>query len=258
MAVHPTNSELISNHSAAKERFLGLERRFARDPALHKQYCQFINEAIAIGHIRLVDRPANGPTYYIPHHTVMKKFRVVFDGSCKTSNGKSLNDILLNCPKVQDNLFDHLLRFRRYRFGLTADIKQMYRQVKLDKNQWDLQRIFFRASPNEPIQEYWITVVIWGLKSAGYNAAKALIRCGKDNETESPLASRVISNSFYMDDMLDSAKSRKEAKEIRNQTTETLAKGGFELCKFVTNADDHAANIGQDVDLMLDSQVCSD
>lgn len=57
--------------------------------------------------------------HYLPHHAVMKedsiitKLRVVFDGSCKTSSGKSLNDILRVGPIIQSELFAIITRFRQ-------------------------------------------------------------------------------------------------------------------------------------------------
>lgn len=45
--------------------------------------------------------------YYIPHHAVIKedstttKVRVVFDASCKSTSGVSLNDISIVGPTVQ-------------------------------------------------------------------------------------------------------------------------------------------------------------
>lgn len=70
--------------------------------------------------------------YVIPHHAVFKivnnsaKIRVVFDGSCKTSLG-SLNDHLLSGPKLQLDISDIILNFRRHRYALTTDIVKMYR-----------------------------------------------------------------------------------------------------------------------------------
>jgi hypothetical protein len=49
--------------------------------------------------------------FYMPYHGVLKetssttKLRVVFNGSKKSNNGVSLNDILIIVPKVQDDLF---------------------------------------------------------------------------------------------------------------------------------------------------------
>lgn len=74
-------------------------------------------------------------SYYLSHFGVVKessittKLRVVFDGSCKTTNGTSLNDLQLTGPTIQQELFDILLRFRTYRYVLSADIEKMYRQV---------------------------------------------------------------------------------------------------------------------------------
>jgi len=79
------------------------------------------------------------------HHTVIKsssnttKERVVFD-ALKTSNGLSLNDVLLVEPTVQDPLFIHLLRFCEYKYVLFADIEKIYRQVSLHKNDRVYQR----------------------------------------------------------------------------------------------------------------------
>ncbi|CAI6358042.1 unnamed protein product [Macrosiphum euphorbiae] len=64
-----------------------------------------------------VDNPGT-PTegyYYLPPHAVVKessttpKMRVVFDGSAKSTTGKSLNDTLAPSPTTQPELFDILL-----------------------------------------------------------------------------------------------------------------------------------------------------
>jgi len=50
-----------------------------------------------------------GPNFYMPHHGIVKetssttKLRVVLNGSEKSSNGVSLNDIMMAGPKVQDD-----------------------------------------------------------------------------------------------------------------------------------------------------------
>jgi len=74
--------------------------------------------------------------YYLPHDAVFKssssttRTRVVFDGSCRSSNGLSLNDTLLVGPTLQD-LYSIVLRFRTYQIVFTADIAKMYRQVRI-------------------------------------------------------------------------------------------------------------------------------
>jgi hypothetical protein len=57
------------------------------------------------------------------------KLRVVFSGSEKSSNGVSLNDLLMIGPKVQDDLLDIVQRFRLHRIVMSADVAKMYRQV---------------------------------------------------------------------------------------------------------------------------------
>lgn len=59
-------------------------------------------------------------TCYLLHNAIRKenstmtKLRVVFDASCKTDWGFSLNDVLLKSPFIQNELLCILARFRYF------------------------------------------------------------------------------------------------------------------------------------------------
>ena len=61
----------------------------------------------------------NPASHYIPHHGIARndrdttKLRIVFDGSAKEKNNEgSLNNHLLNGPKLLPPIFDLLVTFR--------------------------------------------------------------------------------------------------------------------------------------------------
>jgi len=148
--------QLGESHSTALSRFYAIERKLQRNPALKIQYVQFMKDYQSLGHmVRVHDNNTtiNTQRYYIPHHPVIKdnslttKLRVVFDASCK-STGLSLNDCLMVGPTLQQDLFSILLRFRTFKYALTADVTQMFRQVWIHKTQVPLQTILWREDPN--------------------------------------------------------------------------------------------------------------
>ena len=65
---------------------------------------------------------------YLPTRQTTK-CRVVFDGSAKTSSGKSLNDCLLAGPALQQNLVAIELKFRMKKVGLVGDCAKMFLQI---------------------------------------------------------------------------------------------------------------------------------
>ena len=95
-----------------------------REPKFKEKYVEFMREFISMGHLELVPLDSEEPDvtkcFYVPHHGVLKesstttKLRVVFDASAKTSSGVSLNDSLLTGPRIQDEIFKILVRFRFY------------------------------------------------------------------------------------------------------------------------------------------------
>ncbi|KAH8251117.1 hypothetical protein KR032_000974, partial [Drosophila birchii] len=91
-----------------------LQDRFQNKRLL--QYDGVIQEYLDLGHMNEVPSTLNSPTYYLPHHAVIKpestttKLRVVFNASSPSANGTSLNDILHAGPVLQSDLTIQILK----------------------------------------------------------------------------------------------------------------------------------------------------
>ena len=143
--------------------------------------------------------------YYLPppHHCVFKdsttsKLRVLFDASSKSPNGNSLNGCLLLGPRLHDDVFDILIRFRVHQYALSADVAKMYRQVALDKSDCDFHRILWRDYMTDEIRELRMTRVTYGVASSSYHSFRALQEIGKRN---GPVLATVIIQSCWKLDL---------------------------------------------------------
>lgn len=197
-----------------------------------------MKEFIAKGYMKLADRvPEGAPYYMVPYHPVSvdKKLRLVFDASCKTTSGLSLNDIQLAGPKLQAELFDILLEFRVGVIAITADIAKMYLQVYVAPEYWDLQRVYWRESPDDEMLAFWICVSIFGMRYSAYVAVAVLIKLATILKHRFPNVLRLILRNFYVDDFIKSVHTLQEAKAISKEANECLQEGGFELVKWTSN-----------------------
>ena len=149
--------KLGDSYHIAKAKFLKLEQSLMKQPQLKKDYSEFLEEYVQLGHMTPLceaDEKENSPNFYMPHHGVLKetssttKLRIVFNGSEKSSNGISLNDILMTGPKFQDDLSDIVQRFRLHRIVMSADVAKMYRQVWVHPDDRCLQTILWRKTPD--------------------------------------------------------------------------------------------------------------
>lgn len=245
----PVKSEDIRDQGSKKiafQRFYQLERRFLGDNEMREVYVQFMKQYEELGHMKLMTTTEviaeRDRCWYLPHHAIHSqrtgtggKFRVVFDASAKNKQGISLNDRLLIGPRIQDELVDLLLRFRMFRVAITADIEKMYRQIWMNERDTHLQRILWRESIHQPVREYALQTVTYGIASAPYLATKCLQRLAKENEVKYPKASEVLKKDFYMDDLLSGANSIEEAQKLQRELVELLHMGRFKLRKWASN-----------------------
>lgn len=226
-----------SSYGVALKRLKALERRLERNPETQSAFHEFMSDYIKTDNM-VPAPPATIPSksYYIPYHIIdKKKFRVVFDASCPTSTGVSFNSLQLPGEKLQADLGKILLRFRLHRYAITADIVKMYRQVLVNKEQHNYQRIIYRPSNDVPVKEYCLTTVTWGMTSAGFNAVRALRQCAFDEQQAHPTASQAVLNDFYIDDFLSGRNDYQSLCQLRDEIIRMLTLGGFQLSKWATN-----------------------
>lgn len=231
--------------SRSLQRFHNLEKRFKKDPALFRKYKDFIGEYVSLGHAKYLDLEIydleSGQVYFLPHHPVINensqttKLRVVFDGSMFTNLGFSLNDMLLNGPCIQNELFNILILFRLHKFILITDIQKMFRQINITPEQCCLQNILWRDTPEESIKCLQLSTVTYGLKSSTFLATRCLAELAYRYKDQFPLAAPILLQNTYVDDIIFGDNNIENLLEMKKQLIELLKLGGFSLHKWTTN-----------------------
>ena len=107
---------LQNNLEMAEKRLHNLEKKLFKEPEVAQEYSKIINQYLEKGYVSKVstDKDCDSVKWYLPHFPVVRKDR-------STTKG----------PKLQNDLFNVLLRFRRYPVALICDIAEMYLRVKL-------------------------------------------------------------------------------------------------------------------------------
>lgn len=232
---------LGSSRTQAVRQFLSTERQFEKKPEMKALYTEVIQDYLRRNWIEPVPKDElNLPAYYMPHHGILKdslttKLRVVYNASAATSSGHSLNDLLLVGPPVQPELIYILLNFRKHQFAMTADISKMYLQLVLEPSHANFQRLVWRDSKNQPIQDFRITRVCFGVACSPFLATRALIELSNLHEDTHPLAATALRKSFYVDDGIISSPSLAEAQKTQRELIEILQSAGFVLTKWSSN-----------------------
>ncbi|KAK9679075.1 Reverse transcriptase (RNA-dependent DNA polymerase) [Popillia japonica] len=230
--------DLMGNHLQPKPSDIADRKSGNREA-----YTEFMAEYERLGHMSIEENDEkNEPSFYLPHHGVSSqnsqttRLRVVFDGSAPSTTGWSLNDLQYVGQNLQDELLNLILRFRQWKYVICADIMKMYRQILIRPEQRSLQKILWRKNPSENISVYTLNTVTYGTTSAPYLAIRCLKQLATENQEKHPEAARIISDDFYVDDMLTGGdKAENVIKRIEEVKT-ILQSAGFELHKWLSNS----------------------
>lgn len=235
---------LGQSRDIALSRFRKLEYRLEKNPTLKRDYHLCLLEYIDLDHMEPCIPPManNVKHYYIPHHAVIKessqttRTRVVFDSGCKSTNNKYLNDLLLTGPKLHADIIDILLNFRIHAIAFIADIKQMYRNVLVRETDRDFQRIVWRSSPDQPIRDYRLRTVTFGVSSSPYLALRVIRQLADDEAQRFPLASQVLMRHVFVDDVASGSNTVLNALSLQRELVGICKSAGFELRKWFSNS----------------------
>lgn len=236
---------LGDSYNIAKGRFMSLENKLQRQPHYRSMYVDFMREYEKLGHMTRIE-DYSMPCYFLPHHGVFRehstttKLRVVFNGSQKTSSGKSLNDIQWIGPPLQNDIFVILLRFRQYQYVACADIEKMFRQISIHEDQRKLQLILWRENMSDPLSVYRLNTVTYGTASAPYLSIRCVRQLALD--CSDPEIARIILENMYVDDLLMGDDNKSHLSYLCKQVSDVLNSGCLPLRKWVFNSPEVASD----------------
>ena len=233
-------SLLMSNKEAALGRLASLSRRLDKEPVLRDRYDAVLEEMEMSGVIVEVpteELASDHPTSYLPHRPVLKqsgslKVRPVFDASAKGPNGISLNDCVEVGPALTPHLLDILIRFRRWRYGFSADIVKAFLQIGLAREDQDAHRFLWRHGARTRVMRF--QRVTFGVACSPF-LLNATIQHHLAQSDDSHEVSEMRDN-FYCDDLLSGADSEEEVADMLQEACSVMREAGMELSKCTSNS----------------------
>ena len=210
---------LPSNRQMAERRLRSVEKKLKQDESLAQAYQSVIDDYKSKGYIREVpeEEPKPSSEWFLPHFPVVRpekattKVRIVFDGSAQ-QNGKSLNSESLPGPKLQSDIVDILVKFRKESFALVGDVTQMYHQLILRPVDRPLHRFLYRnLGCDESPRVYEFQRFIFGGCYCPFCVQFVWQKHAETNMEIYPLAAKAVLEHCYMDDLMPSVPTVDEA-----------------------------------------------
>ena len=246
---------LQNNRSMAESRLRMLKKKFESNEKLATDYTATVEAYIKDGHAKLVEESElNTPhQWFLFHHCVFKrsnpeKCRVVFDCAAQYK-GVSLNDVILQGPNFLNNLSGVLIRFRKEPMAVVGDIKLMFHQCFVSEMDKRFLRFLWWPSGDttQKPKVYCMNVHLFGGKSSPSVVNFCMRKIAEDNaEAFSELAIDTLRRSFYMDDMIRSVSTIKEARDLIPEMQALLKAGGFDLAKFMSTSRDVIESVSEE------------
>ncbi|XP_021358095.1 uncharacterized protein LOC110453467 [Mizuhopecten yessoensis] len=237
---------LPNNYQQARQRAENLVKSLKRDPVKQEHFVQFMKKifdnkhAEEALHVREEEEHWYLPIFGVYNPQKPSKVRVVFDSSAKYQ-GLSLNDVLLTGPDLTNNLVGVLLKFRKERIAVTADVEQMFFNFEVHEEHRNMLRfLWFRDNdPAREITEYRMRVHVFGNSPSPAVATHGLRKAVCDHEENRSRCDEVcnyVRENFYVDDALVSRQHEEDIVNLVKQTQERLKQGGnIRLHKIISN-----------------------
>ncbi|XP_049284605.1 uncharacterized protein LOC125764417 [Anopheles funestus] len=247
--------ELPSSLGMARRRLECLERRMERDINLKTVvHCQ-VKDLLEKGYIHkatAAELSGADPKriWYLPLGVVTNpkkpgKVRIIWDAAAKVQ-GTSLNDMLLKGPDELASLPGVLFRFRAYGIAVCADVKEMFLQIRMRKEDTHAQRFLWRENPTDDVEVYLVDVVTFGSACSPATAQYVKNRNAKEHAEMYPRAESGIVSSTYVDDYLDSFSTVEEAARVAKDVHRIFQNGGFVLRNWLSNDGNVLEQLGLD------------
>ena len=230
---------LENNRKAAEVSLCSLDRKLEKDPQLQSDYNRTLEELEAEGIITEVsDEHVNCPVFYLPHRPVVRqdshttRVRPVFDASAKGPNLVSLNDCLETGPCLLPNLVKVLVRFRRWKYAVSADIRKAFLMIRLCDRDQEVHRFLWHHRGR--IRTMKFCRVTFGVNCSPFLLSATLRHHLKGVPPSNTVTE--LEENMYVDDLLSGADTEEEACALFAEARDVLGHAGMTLTKLSSNS----------------------
>ncbi|XP_055589595.1 uncharacterized protein LOC129741828 [Uranotaenia lowii] len=262
---------LPNSKTHALRRYECLEIRMKKDASLANVLREKIQDYVSKGYIRKLNADEierdDQRVWYLPIFPVVNinkpnKIRIVWDAAAK-SHGTALNSLLLKGPDQNTSLVDVLIRFRQHRIAVCGDIREMFHQVMVSKEDQHFQRFLWKENPSDTSPSTYVMQVL----TFGACCSPSIAQYVKNVNAgefagQYPLAAAAIIENHYVDDMLVSVESEQEAIRLANEVRFVHEQAGFEMRNWIFNSTEVLTALNQpntlNKSLNLDSELTTE
>ncbi|XP_071128314.1 uncharacterized protein [Mytilus edulis] len=236
--------ELPTNEDIAKRRTESVIRRLKKDPEMFRKYGEIITDQEQRGFIEKVcdESTCTNKVHYIPHHPVKKDsvttpIRIVYNCSCRANDSSPcLNDCLATYPPIMTDLTEILVRFRMYKYAVTADIEKAFLHIELDVDDRDVARFYWLENPMDTesrLITYRFKVVLFGATCSPFMLSATLMKHFRDNPSTT---STELQRNLYVDNVLTSFTDKQSLLKFYTESRKLLSEAGFNLRSWNSNS----------------------
>ena len=236
------SDSLMSNEKIALKRQHSTQARLSKSPDLLKRYDEALREMEQNGVIEEIsehEMKSPYPIFYIPHRPVVRedrlstKVRPVFDASCKGYNGVSLNECMHTGPNLLPNLVEILIRFRKWKIGLSADITKAFLQIVVQREDQDVHR--FHIIEDEKIRTMRFVRLPFGNRCSPFILNATI----KFHLSQYPVNDTIteLNENFYMDDLMTGADDDEEACDRVVESDSVMKEMSMSIAKWLSSSE---------------------
>ncbi|XP_055591140.1 uncharacterized protein LOC129743191 [Uranotaenia lowii] len=237
--------EFPESKPMAEKRFKCLEKRLHQNPALYNSVRQQILAYQQKGYAHQASEAEIQSfdirrTWYLPLGIVLNdkkpgKVRLIWDAAAKVE-GVSLNSMLMKGPDLLTSLLSVLFRYREREVAISGDIREMFHQMTMRKEDRSAQLFLWRDTPDQDIQTMVADVAIFGATCSPAHSQYVKNLNAAEHADRYPKAAAAIMDSHYVDDYLQSVDTPEEAMELVEQVSKVHANGGFQIVNWLSSS----------------------
>ncbi|VDI62422.1 Hypothetical predicted protein [Mytilus galloprovincialis] len=144
------------------------------------------------------------------------------------------------------DLTEILVRFRMYKYAVTADIEKAFLHIELDVDDRDVTRFYWLENPMDTesrLITYRFKVVLFGATCSPFMLSATLMKHFRDNPSTT---STELQRNLYVDNVLTSFTDKQSLLKFYTESRKLLSEAGFNLRSWNSNSTELQNVAGRD------------